>query len=60
MDRMLKAFSPTLASTSVHWFTDNQADTHTVEVGSRSGELQRLAVSVFETCVKHAIYISKG
>ena len=50
VERMLKIFASKLAGTSVHWFTDNQAVTRIVEVGSRKRELQTLALSIFRTC----------
>lgn len=55
VERMIRAFASQLAGGAVCWFTDNQAVSHIVGVGSRKSELQSLAMAIFKTCLRHAI-----
>ena len=55
VERMLRAFATNLTGGAVCWFTDNQAVSYIVEVGSRKEELQTLALAIFQTCLSQAI-----
>ena len=55
VERMLRAFATNLTGGAVCWFTDNQAVSYIVEVGSRKEELQTLAMAIFQTCLSQAI-----
>ena len=51
VERILRAFATNLTGGAVCWFTDNQAVSYIVEVGSRKEELQTLALAIFQTCL---------
>ena len=55
VERMLRAFMSRLAGGAVCWFTDNQAVSYIVEVGSRKEELQALSMAIFQTCLSQSI-----
>ena len=52
---MLRAFAINLTDGAVCWFTDNQAVSYIVEVGSRKEELQTLSLAIFQTRLSQAI-----
>ena len=49
VERMLRAFAPQFTGGAVCWFTDNQAVSWIVEVGSKKAELQSMAMAIFQT-----------
>ena len=55
VERMLQAFATNLTGGAVCLFTDNQAVSYIVEVGSRKAELQALSLAIFQTCLSQAI-----
>ena len=51
----LESFAPILEGSLVKWFTDSQTAARIIEVGSMKLDLQRLAIKIFQFCVKHSI-----
>jgi len=51
----LKSFVNTLKSQTVLWLTDNQNVKRIVSCGSKSKELQDIALDIFSICVRNGI-----
>ncbi|XP_072166403.1 uncharacterized protein [Diadema setosum] len=57
LSRALKSFGSCLEGQSVRWFTDNRNVTRIVQKGSRSRQLQSIALEIHETCEKFGLTI---
>ena len=53
--RVLDAVAHKLVNGRVRWFTDNQNVPRILSVGSKKEHLQKEALKIFKTCVRHHI-----
>ena len=55
IDFAIESFSSVLESSHVKWYTDKQAASKIVDVGSMRPELHKLAVKIFGACLRSKI-----
>ena len=53
----LQSFASVLEGSHFKWFTDSQAATKFVEVGSMKLDLHKMARNIFNICIRSRIYL---